>query len=71
LNAPAVGLIAVMNSLQGADVQPTTLQVKSIETALTNARAAMTRWNTVKTTDLTALNAQLKAAGATPIGRRP
>ena len=58
-----MALVAVMNSLQAADAQPTALQVKSIETALTSARAAMTRWNTLKTTELTALNAQLKAAG--------
>jgi photosystem II stability/assembly factor-like uncharacterized protein len=58
-------LSGVMNSLQGADVQPTALQVTSIETALRNARAAMARWNALKTTDLAALNAQLKTAGIT------
>ena len=52
-----------MNSLQGADVAPTALQVSSIETALRNARAAIARWNALKTTDLAALNAQLKPAG--------
>jgi hypothetical protein len=68
LNAPATALIAVVNSLQSADVAPTALQVKAIETALANARAAMTRWNAVKTTELAALNAQLKTAGVAPIG---
>ena len=54
-----------MNSLQGADVQPTALQATSIETALRNARAAMARWNALKSTELAALNAQLKPAGIT------
>jgi len=69
LNAPAAALVAVMNSLQSADVQPTALQVAAIETALRNARAAMARWNALKTTDLAALNAQLKTAGLTTIGQ--
>jgi len=60
--------MAVMNSLQSADVQPTALQVNAIENALTNARAAMARWNALKTTALTGLNAQLKAAGLATIG---
>jgi photosystem II stability/assembly factor-like uncharacterized protein len=71
LNGPASGLTAVMNTLQSADVQPTALQVKTIEAALTNARAALARWNTLKTTELTALNARLKAAGAATIARVP
>jgi hypothetical protein len=71
LNAPAAALIAVMNSLQSADVQPTALQITSIETALRNARAAMARWNALKTTELTALNAQLRNAGLTTIGQVP
>ena len=69
MNAPAAALIAVMNSLQSADVQPTALQVTSIETALSNARAAMARWNALKTTELTALNAQLKTAGLGSVGQ--
>lgn len=60
-----------MNSLQAADVQPTALQVSSIENALTNARAAMARWNALKTTELTAVNTQLKAAGLSTIGLAP
>jgi photosystem II stability/assembly factor-like uncharacterized protein len=63
LNGASQALSGVMNSLQGADVPPTALQVSSIETALRNARAAIARWNALKTTDLAALNAQLKPAG--------
>ena len=68
--APAA-LTGVMNTLQSADVQPTALQMKTIESALTSARAAIARWNTLKTTELAALNAQLKAAGVATIGRIP
>ncbi len=64
-------LTAVMNTLQAADAQPTALQVKTIETAVTNARAAIARWNTLKTTGLTAVNTQLKTAGIAAIGRVP
>jgi hypothetical protein len=56
--------------MQGADVQPTALQVTTIETTLKNARAAMARWNGLKTTELAALNAQLKAAKLTPVSIR-
>jgi hypothetical protein len=60
-----------MNSLQAADVPPTTLQVRTMESAVTNARAAIARWNTLKTTGLTALNVELKTAGLPTIGRIP
>ena len=65
LTGASAALSGVMNSLQGADAQPTTLQVTAIETALRNARGAMARWNTLKTTEIAALNAQLKPAGIT------
>jgi len=67
LNAPAMALAAVMNSLQSADVQPTALQVTAIETAVTNGRGAIARWNTLKATGLAALNTQLKTAGLSAI----
>ncbi len=65
LNGASQALSGVMNSLQGADEQPTALQATTIETALRNARAAMARWNALKSTELAALNAQLKPAGIT------
>jgi hypothetical protein len=68
-NAPATTLMAVMNTLQAADVQPTALQMKTIESAVTNGRAALARWNTLKTTELASLNLQLKAAGLPAIMR--
>jgi hypothetical protein len=65
LNGASAALSGVMNSLQGADVQPTALQVTAIATALRTARPAMARWNALRTTELAALNAQLKPAGIT------
>jgi photosystem II stability/assembly factor-like uncharacterized protein len=48
LTSAATGLTGVMNSLQAADAQPTALQVKTITTALTNARAALAKWRAIK-----------------------
>jgi HPt (histidine-containing phosphotransfer) domain-containing protein len=62
-------LTAVMNTLQSADAQPTALQVKTMESAVTNARAAIARWSALKTTGLAALNVQLKTAGISAIGQ--
>jgi photosystem II stability/assembly factor-like uncharacterized protein len=61
------GLSGVMNSLQSADVQPTALQVKAIAAARAAGTAAMARWTAIKTVDVPAFNAKLKAAGLAPI----
>ena len=52
-----------MNVLQGADVRPTAVQLDAIAGARTAVSQAIVRWTAVKTVDLAALNAQLKAAG--------
>jgi hypothetical protein len=56
-----------MNSLQAADVAPT----DNTRLALTNALAVATqvtaRWKALRTTELAALNATLKANGFGPI----
>jgi hypothetical protein len=52
-----------MNILQGADVRPTAVQLEALAGARTVVAQAMARWTAVKTIDLVALNAQLKAAG--------
>ena len=57
------GLAGVMNSLMGADVQPTANQVRAITEAQTAYTAAMAKWTTLRTVDLPALNLKLKAAG--------
>jgi hypothetical protein len=56
-----------MNSLQGADVRPTAVQVAAIAAARTAAAKAMAQWTTIMTIDLLALNAKLKAAGIAPL----
>ncbi len=56
-----------MNLLQGADVQPTTVQLNAIGAARAQHGRVMARWTALSTTDLVALNAKLKAAGLTEL----
>ncbi len=56
-----------MNILQGADVKPTTVQMTAIANARAAATRAMTRWSTLKTVDLVAFNARMKAAGLSTV----
>jgi photosystem II stability/assembly factor-like uncharacterized protein len=63
LTSASAALAGVMNLLQGADVQPTTVQLNTIATARATAARAMAKWSAIKTVDLRAVNAQLKAAG--------
>jgi len=67
LSGVSAALAAVMNLLQGADVRPTTVQLNAIAAARAAAATAMARWSALKTVHLPALNAQLTAAGLTPI----
>ena len=62
LTGAGAGLAGVMNILQGADVRPTTVQLKAITTARTAADEAMAKWAAIKAVDLPALNAKLAAA---------
>lgn len=63
LTGAGAGVAAVMNLLQGADVQPTAVQLSAIADARAAAARAMARWGAIKTVDLPALNTQLRAAG--------
>jgi hypothetical protein len=56
-----------MNSMQAADVAPTSATLASVNAAQTAATGVMARWNALRTVDLPALNAALKAAGLGPI----
>jgi photosystem II stability/assembly factor-like uncharacterized protein len=58
-----------MNSMQAADVAPTAATLASVSAARTAAAAVMARFNALRTVDLPALNATLKAAGLGPIGQ--
>jgi len=64
-------LTGSMNLLQGADVTPPASSVATMTQAQQAAAAVMARWTTIKTVDLPAVNAQLKAAGlpALTLGR--
>jgi hypothetical protein len=49
--------------MQEADVAPTASQVATADRARAQARAAESRWNALRTTGLSSLNAKRKAAG--------
>ena len=67
LSGASAALAGVMNILQGADVRPTTVQLKAIAAARTAAASAMAKWTAIKTVDLPALNVKLVAAGLSPL----
>jgi photosystem II stability/assembly factor-like uncharacterized protein len=52
-----------MNSMQAADVAPTSGTLAAVTQAQAAAAKVMARWNGLKTVDLPALNGTLKAAG--------
>jgi hypothetical protein len=61
-------LAGQMNTMQAADVAPTANTLAAVTAALNVADGVMARWVTLKTADLPALNAILKAAGLPAIG---
>jgi len=60
-------LSSLMNSLQGADVAPTTVTLQAINRARANFATVMARWTELSTTDLEALNTALREANLQPI----
>jgi len=60
-----------MNAMQAADVAPTANTLAAVTAALSAADAMMGRWTSLKSVDLPALNATLKAAGLPPINGEP
>jgi photosystem II stability/assembly factor-like uncharacterized protein len=71
LSAASAGLAGVMNLLQGADVRPTAVQLAAITNARTTAAATIAKWTTIKTVDVVAANATLKAAGLPSLATAP
>jgi hypothetical protein len=63
LSGASALLAGVMNSLQGADVRPTSVQLTAIADARAAAARSMARWAAITTVDLSAVNGQLEAAG--------
>jgi photosystem II stability/assembly factor-like uncharacterized protein len=53
----------VMNAMQAADVAPTANTLAAVTAAQQNATRVLARWTVLRTVDLPALNAKLKAAG--------
>ena len=58
-----------MNLLQGADVQPTAVQLAAIASARAQATRVMARWNAINAVDLPSLNIKLNAAGLGAVGK--
>jgi photosystem II stability/assembly factor-like uncharacterized protein len=69
LASAGAALSGVMNLLQGADVQPTSVQLNAIAAARAQATRVMARWNALATVDLAALNVKLQTAGLPTIKR--
>jgi hypothetical protein len=67
LTSESGALAGVMNILQGADVRPTTVQLKAISAARATAAASTATWTAIKAVDLPALNTKLTAAGLSPL----
>jgi hypothetical protein len=56
-----------MNSMQAADVAPTANILAAVNGARASAARVMAKWNALRTIELPALNARLKAAGVSEI----
>ncbi|HSP92260.1 MAG TPA: hypothetical protein VLN08_15195, partial [Vicinamibacterales bacterium] len=69
--AVSASLAGQMNAMQAADVAPTANTLAAVTAALNAGDAVMARWASLRTVDLPALNATLKAAGLPGIGGRP
>ena len=67
LEAVVASLGALARELGAADVQPTAEQIKAVAASRAAARRAILRWQSLSTTELTALNAALTKAGLEPI----
>jgi hypothetical protein len=50
-------------AMQNADVTPTATQVSNVDKARVQSAGVMARWTKLKGSELTALNAKLKASG--------
>ena len=59
-----------MNSLQRADVAPTTVQREALVAPLEALAQVMTAWTAITTTELASLNRELGAASLPPVNVR-
>jgi photosystem II stability/assembly factor-like uncharacterized protein len=68
--AAAASLGGQMSAMQAADVAPTAGTLAAVTQARAAAAKVLARWNALKTVDLPALNAALKAEGLAPLVAR-
>jgi len=67
LEAASNALTAAVMAMQDADVAPTSSQVATADRARAQANVAIARWNSLRTSGLSALNARRKSEGQQPI----
>jgi hypothetical protein len=67
LEGASTALLAAAMGMQTADVAPTARDAAAAAAARAQASGAMTRWTTLSTSRLAALNAKRRAAGQPPI----
>ncbi|MGE5101976.1 MAG: WD40/YVTN/BNR-like repeat-containing protein [Deltaproteobacteria bacterium] len=64
-------LLSMMELLEEADAEPTTQALAAVRVTERDFGALVARWNALRTTELTALNAKLRAAGQQPVSVSP
>jgi hypothetical protein len=64
-------LLSMMELLEGADAEPTTQALTAVRGTQRDFDALVARWNALRTTDLTALNTKLRAAGQREVSVSP
>jgi hypothetical protein len=64
-------LLSMMELLEEADAEPTTQALAAVRGTQRDFDALVARWNALRTTDLTALNAKLRAAGQRDVSVSP
>jgi hypothetical protein len=67
LDAASNAMVAAAMAMQSADAAPTANAIAGVAKARSEGAGVMARWNKLKTTDLTALNAKLKSSGQAPV----
>jgi hypothetical protein len=64
-------LLSMMALLEAADAEPTTQALAAVHGTQRDFDALVARWNALRTTELGALNAKLRAAGQQAVSVSP
>ena len=59
--------MSLLNLIEDADAEPTSQAAAAVTKTEQEFAGLTSRWNTLRTTELSALNAKLKAAGQEPL----